>query len=403
MVPGNVFGEPPDPFFRPAWEDAPDETNPPRLRRQTAPPGDTPLAEAAALLAPLALAQDALARLDARAAAAAAPLRDGLIARLAFREAAGCLAAEHAWVHPHDLALRDLRLTGGFDAAVRAGAPAHALPNTTASGSADWDDSEDPLAPLRDEAGVPPALRLARLLRHLPRRHNPLAAADTAAALLAPLGGEPPEDFDPDRFARWHAAFGPPGRGRAPASATPPLPPLLTAAAAAQGWMAAGISPRPAAIQALAVAALRLARADTPRIVPLPVWGAWPAIGQLDPGGLPRLRHSVAAKLTGGDGESWAGRFLHLVAESARAGLRELDRLEAAAGKGAALTADLDVRSRLPDALEAALRTPALTPRRLAQRLRVTPQAATRLLATLADTGIVAEITGRKSFRAFAV
>ena len=42
-----------------------------------------------------------------------------------------------AWVHPHDLALRDLLLTGGFDAAVRAGVPAHALPNTTASGSAD--------------------------------------------------------------------------------------------------------------------------------------------------------------------------------------------------------------------------------------------------------------------------
>jgi DNA-binding MarR family transcriptional regulator len=91
------------------------------------------------------------------------------------------------------------------------------------------------------------------------------------------------------------------------------------------------------------------------------------------------------------------------VAESARAGLRELDRLEAAAGKGAVLTADLDVRSRLPDALEAALRIPALTPRMLAQRLRITPQAATRLLATLTDAGIVAEITGRKSFRAFAV
>ena len=68
--------------------------------------------------------------------------------------------------------------------------------------------------------------------------------------------------------------------------------------------MAAAISSRPAAIQALAVASLTLARADTPRIVPLLVWGAWPAIGQLDPGGLPRLRHGIAAKLTGGDGES---------------------------------------------------------------------------------------------------
>jgi hypothetical protein len=70
------------------------------------------------------------------------------------------------------------------------------------------------------------------------------------------------------------------------------------------------------------------------------------------------------------------------VAESARAGLREVDRLEAAARKGGALIADLDVRSRLPDGLDAALRTPALTPRMLAQRLCITPQAATRLLAS---------------------
>jgi hypothetical protein len=109
------FDKRPDPFFRPAWEDAPDETERPHSGHRTTPP-----AEAAALLTPLAFAQDALARLDARAEAAPTPLRDGLIARLAFREAAGYLAAEHAWVHPHDLALRDLLLTGGFDAAVRA-------------------------------------------------------------------------------------------------------------------------------------------------------------------------------------------------------------------------------------------------------------------------------------------
>src|SRR5690242_2339433 len=88
---------------------------------------------------------------------------------------------------------------------------------------------------------------------------HPLATVKTAAALLAPLGGESQADFDPDRFARWRAAFGPPGRGRAPASTAPPLPPLLIAAAAAQGWIEAGISPRPSAVQAFAVAALLLA------------------------------------------------------------------------------------------------------------------------------------------------
>jgi DNA-binding MarR family transcriptional regulator len=91
------------------------------------------------------------------------------------------------------------------------------------------------------------------------------------------------------------------------------------------------------------------------------------------------------------------------VAESARAGLRELDRLSDAAQRGATLTTSLDRRSRLAEVLDAVLRTPALTPKALARQLRITPQAATRLLATLAEAGIVAEITGRKSFRAFAV
>src|SRR3954470_7246137 len=98
MPSDDVFGELPDPFFRPSWEDAPEETERPH-HRWAAPSDDLPAGEAAALLTPLALAQDALARLDARAEATPAPLRDGLIARLAFREAAGCLAAEPACVH----------------------------------------------------------------------------------------------------------------------------------------------------------------------------------------------------------------------------------------------------------------------------------------------------------------
>ena len=264
-----------------------------------------------------------------------------------------------------------------------------------------WDDTEDPFAPILDEAGVPPALRLARLLRHLPRRHNPLADPDTAAALLGPLG-EGETAFDADRFARWRALFVP-SRTRRQTSTSPALPPLLSAAAAARSWMEAGITPHPRASQALAVAALVLTRAEVLRAVPLPIWGAWPAVGQLNPGGLPRLQPKVAAMVTGRESASWPVCFLHLVGESARAGLRELGRLEAAARKGAVLTVDLDARSRLADALDAALRVPALTARMLANRLRVTPQAATRLLTTLAEAGIVAEITGRRSFRAFAV
>jgi len=69
------------------------------------------------LLLPLARAQDGLARLEATVAAASEPVREGLRARLAFREAAGWLAHQGHWIHPIDLALRDAGLTGSYAAA----------------------------------------------------------------------------------------------------------------------------------------------------------------------------------------------------------------------------------------------------------------------------------------------
>jgi hypothetical protein len=62
--------------------------------------------------------------------------------------------------------------------------------------------------------------------------------------------------------------------------------------------------------------------------------------------------------------------------------------------------AGTDRRSRLPDALDALLRAPVLTPKALAARLRIVPQTATALLRTLQAER---EVTGRGSFRAFAV
>ena len=72
-------------------------------------------------------------------------------------------------------------------------------------------------------------------------------------------------------------------------------------------------------------------------------------------------------------------------------------------GGATTLTARCDRRFRLPDALDAVLAAPVLTPKALARQLALSPQAATRLLATLAETGVIREITGRTSFRAFAV
>jgi len=77
--------------------------------------------------------------------------------------------------------------------------------------------------------------------------------------------------------------------------------------------------------------------------------------------------------------------------------------MEAAAEKGRGVVAGADKRSRLPDALDALLRVPALTPKALSARLKVAPQTGTALLRELQGRRVVREATGRGSFRAFAI
>ena len=115
-----------DPLLRPTWEETEDETDADLgLRRPlTHRPGlqDASAATDAwrALLLPLCAATDLLARLDARAEAAAS--------------GAGFLAHAHAWAHPLDIALREHGLTASAALAV-AGAPDSALPQTFATGA----------------------------------------------------------------------------------------------------------------------------------------------------------------------------------------------------------------------------------------------------------------------------
>jgi hypothetical protein len=200
---------------------------------------------------------------------------------------------------------------------------------------------------------------------------------------LTALGVRKP---DPDRLAGWWEAHAPApsprrqfgarrGEGRAP------LPPLLAGAIAARAWKESGITDRADPVPALLV-----------------------AFGFGDREALPGLRAEAADRVAGrGGAVTWPVACLHLIAESARLGLREMDRLEAAAGRSRGLAARSDKRSRLPDALDALLRAPVLTPKALASRLRVAPQTATALLRVLRDKGVAREVTGRGSFRAFAL
>ena len=285
------------------------------------------------------------------------------------------------------------------------------MPNTMAtSAGADWQAQAEadevcgaePFAAARADDAVGGALRLARALERLCllSTRDPLRSNPALVEALAALGTSPP---DPARVAAWRsdtlAAIGVCRPGRR-CGAEVSLPPLLAAAWAAQAWSEGGGS----AAQALFGAAALLSRAGALRTVPLPFWATYPAHGRGGGfgEGLPGVRAQAAAPETDGTGAAWPAAFCHLARNAALAGLRELSRLETTAERGRTTTADLDRRSRLPDALDAALRTPTLTPTLLARRLHVAPQTATALLRDLLAVGLVREVTGRKHFRAFA-
>ena len=271
-------------------------------------------------------------------------------------------------------------LAGRFDTAAQIARPEHALPSTFAAAPGGWDDPEELAALPRNERLVLRALALARLLTAPPRRHDPFSDVAAATAWLGPLGAG---DLDADRFGAWRAAVQPEaGRtrgGRSPAP-YPALPPLLKAAEAALAWMESGATDQPDALVALAIAALRLARDETLRATSLPFWSAWPALGQPSDENLPRLRPAVARAMGGMDRAPWPISFLAFAAEAARAGLRDLDRLRAAAEAGRTLAEGLDKRARLPAAVDLVLASPVVTPRGVAERLGITLQAANRIL-----------------------
>jgi hypothetical protein len=404
--------DPADERLRPPWEGTPDETDADhRPRRRHTPAsgdGDWPAgADLPVLLTALADASDALARLDARVAAADDAVRDGLRARLALTEAAGFLAHAHAWVHPLDLALRDAGLTA--PAALAAlGAGSRALPHTIAqpAGRLGWEDPPLETLPAADQ-GVADALALARLLRRLPGGGpHPFRSVAATAETLTALGAR---RLDPGRLTGWwdaNAPASPPRRrfGARRGEGRAPCPPLLAGAVAAQAWMESGITDQVDPGQAVLAAFGRLVRQAPVRHVFVPVWSAYPAVGFGDRDALPTLRSDGTDRIAGWGGTvTWPVACLHLIAEGSRRGLQELDRLEAAAEQGRGLLARSDRRSRLPDALDALLRVPVLTPKLLAAQLRIVPQTATALLRILQAEGVVREVTGRGSFRAFAV
>lgn len=348
-------------WFRPAWENeaALDPPGRPRARRPAAEPD-----YGHPLLSPLARAQDAVARLEARAEMASAAVCEGLRARLSYLEAAGWLRCAHVWIHPQDLALRDSGITGSYAAAAVGDRLQGALPSTAAQESGFEIPPSDIL--------VNDALRLARLWRRIAelRSWRPLADAGSLRETLRSLGCRTLDDAE---IADWLATIRTLDRG----------PVLIRAGRAARDWLnRASIEPHNPAGFLVAACLWREETAHRP--IPLPFWSA------------PELYHH---RLTLRIGLDWMAQFLECVTAAALTGLRELARLLEAEKKRVDIRAT--ARSRLPDALDAVLRAPVVTADSLAKALRVTPRAALGLLQQLMAAGFMREATGRASWRAF--
>lgn len=308
-----------------------------------------------ALLLPLARAQGGLARLEATAAAASEAVREGLRARLAFREAAGWLAHQGHWIHPIDLALRDAGLTGSYAAARLGERLPSVLPATTTDGTID----EVP-----EDQDIALALTVARLWRRLgeQRSWRPLESPAALAAALAPLGGGALHERLP----------------------SPPadLPPLVVAGIFARDWQDGGRRDR------LSLAGVFLAGCvwQAQGGEALPLWSA----------PVQRL-HRLALQPRQG----WLALFLGAVAEAAQQAGLEFSRLQRAEALAAGLVRT--ARSRLPEAAALALRRPVITARLLATALGVSHRAALGLVGQLQAAGVIRETTGRAAWRAFAV
>jgi hypothetical protein len=352
-------------WYKPVWETEDEESldPPPLLRARARKSGAEPDFDHP-LLTPLAAAQDAVARLEAKTEMASDAVAEGLRARMAYLEAAGWLAHAHVWVHPWDLALRDNLLTGSYAVAAVRDRLKSELPSTMAQ------ESEG--APAPSDITVNHALRLARHWRRLAetRSWRPLADADILRETIQSLGGHVPETPE---IADFLASIRMLERG----------PALIRAGRAAREWMnLPGIDQRHPEGMFIGACLWREKSAKTS--IALPFWSA------------PELRHNRLALKFGVD---WMAEFLNCVAAAAMIGLRELEQLREAENKGASLRTT--ARSSLPDAINAMLRAPIVTVNSLVRSLDVTPQAALGLLRQLMAAGLVREATGRASWRAF--
>ena len=353
----------------------------------------------AQLAGPLAVAEDALARLDERLDRS--PIRDGWIERTHYAEARAALALEGALVDVDDLVLHD----AGMD--VRAPTHelvrAHALLRIRRAMLVAAPD-EAIAAGLRRRAGE--GERKSKVSEMLSESegdstsfaetdaHDPLSAAfadlDAALARTARMldtGSAAPLPADRDPFARAaeHDEAARLVAWRATVVRTREMPPTLAAAIALEAWATlVPIEQEPGLGRLLAAALLRergKARAHLPCL----------ALGlrALPRERRDRARDPVARLLLG----------LEAIAAAAGAGLADHDRWLAARVLLLRKCEGRRTTSRLPGLVDLVLARPIVSAGMIAKALDVTPRAAQDLVADLE----LREMTGRGRYRAWGV
>ena len=358
-------------WLRPAWDvEDEDELEPPgSVRPRKAAPEvdyDHPL------LIPLARAQNAVARLEAKTEAASAVVAEGLGRRMSYLEASGWLRHAHVWIYPCDLALREYGGVTSYGAAARADRLASVLPATTAQHGDLGEVAATGAIGL--DAAANRALKLAGMWRRLAelRTWRPFADAGSVSKTLISLGSG---GADAEVIGDW--LDGVYGRDKGPD--------LIRTGRAARGWMSQpGIRDRDPDAVFLAACLWQERNRGAP--IPLPFWSA------PEP-----QHHRLGLKI----GVEWMAEFLECVSAAAVIALRELARLQEAEKKSRSIGSTK--RSRLPDAVDAVLRDHIVTAATLAKAINVTPQAAWGLLRQLTEVEIVREATGRASWRAYSL
>ena len=189
------------------------------------------------------------------------------------------------------------------------------------------------------------------------RTWSPVYDERLISEVLGKLAGEKRRPQEAD-IAEWLAG----ARRRADS------PPLLRAVRAGRDWMnLPGASPD-LPVDGIFLAAAVWKEKGQGRSIPLPFWSAPTA-----------HHHKLALK----SGLEWTIAALDCIARSARIGLDELDRLQAAEAKMAQL--GRTKRSMLPAALAYAIQMPIITAKSLADGLKLSPQASTLLVRDVAD------------------